>query len=85
MHVKTPKEKKTIHTQEKEEVKDFKATISEAFGTPVEQLCLVYAGKILQDHETLNTHGIRDGKTVDLAISRPDDEVVARYINRIRR
>ena len=68
MHVKTPKEKKTIDTREKAEVKDFKATISEAFGAPVEQLCLIYAGKILKDHETLNTHGINDDKTVHLVI-----------------
>ena len=68
VHVKTPKEKKTIDTREKAEVKDFKATISEAFGAPVEQLCLIYAGKILKDHETLNTHGINDDKTVHLVI-----------------
>ena len=66
--MKTPKEKKTIDTREKAEVKDFKATISEAFGAPVEQLCLIYAGKILKDHETLNTHGINDDKTVHLVI-----------------
>ena len=68
MHVRTPKEKKTIDTSEKAKVKDFKATISEAFGAPVEQLCLIYAGKILKDHETLNTHGINDDKTVHLVI-----------------
>ena len=69
VHVKTPKEKKTIDTREKADVKDFKATISEAFAAPIEQLCLVYAGKILPDHETLNTLGISDDKTVSLAIT----------------
>ena len=70
MHVRTTKERKTIDTRETAEVKDFKATISEAFGpgAPVEQLCLTYAGKILKDHETLNTHGINDDKTVHLVI-----------------
>jgi len=69
VHVKTPKEKKTIDTRERAEVKDFKASISAAFGdAPVEQLCLIYAGKILKDHETLNTHGINDDKTVHLVI-----------------
>ena len=68
MHVKTPKDKKTIETREKTEVKDFKVTISSAFGAPVEQLCLIYAGKILKDHETLDAHGINDDKTVHLVI-----------------
>jgi len=68
VHVKTPKEKKTIETRERAEVKDFKAAISEAFSAPQEQLCLIYAGKILKDHETLNTHGINDDKTVHLVI-----------------
>ena len=47
---KTPKEKKTIETRERAEVKDFKAAISEAFSAPQEQLCLIYAGKILKVH-----------------------------------
>ena len=68
MHVRTPKEKKTIDTKDRAEVKDFKAAISAAFGAPVEELCLTYAGKILEDHETLNTHGINDDKTVHLVI-----------------
>ena len=68
VHVKTPKDKKTIDTREKTEVKDFKVTISSAFGAPVEQLCLIYAGKILKDHETLDTHGINDDKMVHLVI-----------------
>ena len=50
VHVKTPKEKKTIETRERAEVKDFKAAISEAFSAPQEQLCLIYAGKILKVH-----------------------------------
>ena len=48
--MKTPKEKKTIETRERAEVKDFKAAISEAFSAPQEQLCLIYAGKILKVH-----------------------------------
>ena len=77
MHVRTPKVKKTIDTKETAEVKDFKATISEAFGVPVEQLCLIYANKILKDHETLNTLGINDDKTVTLVISTDEQEEAA--------
>ena len=36
--------------------------------TPVEQLCLIFSGKIMKDHETLGTHNISDGMTVHLVI-----------------
>ena len=36
--------------------------------TPVEQLCLIFSGKIMKDHETLGTHNITDGMTVHLVI-----------------
>ena len=52
----------------------FKAAISEAFGAPVERLCLIYADKVLKDHETLNTHGIKDAKTVQLVIKMEEEE-----------
>ncbi len=32
------------------------------------QLCLIYSGKILKDHETLDKHGVVNGKTVHLVI-----------------
>ena len=54
--MKTPKEKKTIETRERAEVKDFKAAISEAFSAPQEQLCLIYAGKILKVHPYMLAH-----------------------------
>ena len=47
----------------------FKAKISPEFSnTPVEQLCLIFSGKIMKDHETLETHSIKDGMTVHLVI-----------------
>ena len=47
----------------------FKAKISPEFNnTPVEQLCLIFSGKIMKDHETLETHNIKDGMTVHLVI-----------------
>ena len=61
-------EKKAIDTHEKAEVKFFRVKVGAAFDLPPEQLCLIYAGKILKDHETLNTHGINDDKTVHLVI-----------------
>ena len=41
---------------------------SEFDNTPLEQLCLIFAGKILKDHETIAQHNIKDGMTVHLVI-----------------
>ncbi len=45
-----------------------KEEVSKQFGTPVEQLCLIFAGKILKEAEKLSQHGIKDGLTVHLVI-----------------
>ncbi|XP_013395143.1 ubiquilin-1 [Lingula anatina] len=66
--VKTPKEKKDIEIGADASVKEFREAISKAFGAPVEQLCLIFAGKILKDEENLKQHGIKDGLTVHLVI-----------------
>lgn len=69
IHVKTPKDKKTVTVGDKSNIKDFKAKISAEFeNTPVEQLCLIFSGKIMKDHDTLDTHNIKDGMTVHLVI-----------------
>lgn len=47
----------------------FKAEVSAAFGdVPVACLCLIFAGRILKDHDTLSTHSIKDNMTVHLVI-----------------
>ena len=38
------------------------------FDAKVEQLCLIFAGKILKDGETLAQHSIKDGLTVHLVV-----------------
>ena len=53
VYVRTTKEKKKIKTRETAEVKDFKTAISEAFGAPEEQLCLIYDDKILKVLKTM--------------------------------
>jgi len=69
VHVKTPKEKKTFQTTPKANVKEFKEQISKEFSdTPIAQLCLIFAGKIIKDHETLDVHNIKDGMTIHLVI-----------------
>jgi len=74
VHVKTPKDKKSIVTAEDAEIKDFKALVAEAFEAEPEQLCLIFAGKIMKDNDTLKTHNIKDGLTVHLVIKAPPRE-----------
>jgi len=69
VNVKTPKEKKSVKVDEKATIKEFKSIISSEFNnTPIEQLCLIFAGKIMKDHDTLGTHSIKDNMTVHLVI-----------------
>jgi len=66
--VKTPKEKQTIEVEENASIKDFKELVAKKFSAEPDQLCLIFAGKIMKDHETLQTHNIKDGLTVHLVI-----------------
>merc|ERR1712226_1805543 len=66
--VKTPKEKQEIEINADAGVKEFRELISKTFGAPVEQICLIFAGKILKDDESLKQHSIKDGLTVHLVV-----------------
>ena len=46
----------------------FKETIAESFSSTVPQLCLIFAGKILKDTDTLSDVGVKDGLTIHLVI-----------------
>ncbi|GAB0098519.1 ubiquilin-1 [Sergentomyia squamirostris] len=69
--VKTPKEKKTIECDENADIKEFKALVAEKFESEPELLCLIFAGKIMKDGDTLKAHNIKDGLTVHLVIKAP--------------
>lgn len=74
--VKTPKEKEVIEVYEDASIKDFKDLVASKFKADVDQLCLIFAGKIMKDQDTLQTHNIKDGLTVHLVIKtapRPTD------------
>lgn len=71
VNVKTPKEKQSVEIEEDATIKDFKEAVSKKFNAQTEQLCLIFAGKIMKDHETLNTHNVKDGLTVHLVIKAP--------------
>jgi len=68
VQVKTPKEKQAVEVEENATVKRFKEAISAKFNAPVENLCLIFAGKIMKDQETLTLHNVKDGMTVHLVI-----------------
>lgn len=59
----------------------FKEVLSPKFSAEPEQLCLIFAGKIMNDGDTLKQHNIKDGLTVHLVIKtppRPEPEGAAR-------
>ncbi|KXJ11897.1 ubiquilin-1 [Exaiptasia diaphana] len=67
--VKTSKEKETIEISPDATIKEFKDEISPKFNNaPVGQLCLIFAGRILKDNETVESYNIKDGLTVHLVI-----------------
>jgi ubiquilin len=45
--------------------------VAEKFESEVEQICLIFAGKIMKDSDTLKTHNIKDGLTIHLVIKAP--------------
>ncbi|XP_066600256.1 ubiquilin-1 [Prorops nasuta] len=71
INVKTPKEKQSVEVEEDATIKEFKEAVSKKFNAQPDQLCLIFAGKIMKDHETLHTHHVKDGLTVHLVIKAP--------------
>ncbi|KAG6444925.1 hypothetical protein O3G_MSEX003646 [Manduca sexta] len=79
--VKTPKEKQQVEIAEDADIKKLKEVLSPKFSAEPEQLCLIFAGKIMNDSDTLKQHNIKDGLTVHLVIKsppRPEPEGAAR-------
>ncbi|KAL3865889.1 hypothetical protein ACJMK2_043237 [Sinanodonta woodiana] len=66
--VKTPKEKQEVEIDPDATIKELKEQVAKKFSASQEQLCLIFAGKILKDADTLKQHGIKDGLTVHLVI-----------------
>ncbi|XP_050532088.1 ubiquilin-1 [Daktulosphaira vitifoliae] len=66
--VKTPKEKQTVEIHENASISEFKEEVAKQFNAQPAQLCLIFAGKIMKDQDTLASHNIKDGLTVHLVI-----------------
>lgn len=69
--VKTPKEKQQVDIEEDADIRKLKEALGPRFGAEPEQLCLIFAGKIMNDADTLKQHNIKDGLTVHLVIKTP--------------
>jgi len=66
--VKTPKDKEVFEISENATVSEFKQLVSEKFNADVEQLCLIFAGRILKDAETLASQNIKNNLIIHLVI-----------------
>ncbi|XP_055543546.1 ubiquilin-1 [Wyeomyia smithii] len=66
--VKTPKDKKLIEIGEDVEIKELRAIVAQKFEADPDLVCLIFAGKIMKDTDTIKTHNIKDGLTVHLVI-----------------
>ncbi|XP_077972160.1 ubiquilin-1-like [Styela clava] len=66
--IKTPKEKKDVEISGKGTVKELREKVAEKFASSPEKVVLIFAGKILKDNESVETHKLKDGQTIHLVI-----------------
>uniref|UniRef100_A0A8B9J2D0 Ubiquilin-1-like protein n=1 Tax=Amazona collaria TaxID=241587 RepID=A0A8B9J2D0_9PSIT len=61
--VKTLKQKEQFEVAQDSTIQELKEEVSKRFQTPPKLLVLVFAGKVLQDQDTLSQHGVRGATT----------------------
>ncbi|XP_062948886.1 ubiquilin-like protein [Cynocephalus volans] len=66
--VKTPGNQKDFVVADDTSVRQFKEKLSAHFKCRMDQLVLVFMGRLLKDHDTLSQRGIMDGHTIHLVI-----------------
>nr|XP_006203660.1 ubiquilin-like protein [Vicugna pacos] len=66
--VKTPGKQEDFMITDDTSVRQFKEKLSAHFKCQVDQLVLVFMGRLLKDHDTLSQRGILDGHTIHLVI-----------------
>ncbi|CAH0546852.1 unnamed protein product [Brassicogethes aeneus] len=72
--VKTQKKSETFQVTEDMQICSFKEILAGKFEADIEQLCLIFAGKIMKDNDTLKKHNLKDGLTVHLIIKEKSSE-----------
>lgn len=73
--VKTQKEQQKIDTTEDTTVQNFKTIIAEKFNANVENLLLIFAGKVMKDNKTLKDHNVENGFTIHLVVKTTPPQV----------
>lgn len=68
--VKTARKKVVVEVDKDTGVKELRDIVSEKFNASAEEVCLIFAGKILNDGEKLKEHKLEDGRTVLMCIRR---------------
>uniref|UniRef100_A0A8B9GGU6 Ubiquilin-1-like protein n=1 Tax=Amazona collaria TaxID=241587 RepID=A0A8B9GGU6_9PSIT len=66
--VKTLKQKEQFEVAQDSTIQELKEEVSKRFQTPPKLLVLVFAGKVLQDQDTLSQHGVRNGVSIHVVI-----------------
>uniref|UniRef100_A0A8V5FV10 Uncharacterized protein n=1 Tax=Melopsittacus undulatus TaxID=13146 RepID=A0A8V5FV10_MELUD len=76
--VKTLKQKEQFEVAQDSTIRELKEEVSKRFQAPPELLVLVFAGKVLQDQDTLSQHGVCNGVSIHVVIrsqNRPADSL----------
>nr|CDS30825.1 ubiquilin 1 [Hymenolepis microstoma] len=68
LKLKAPNNEKSVTVKGDGTVKDLRAEAAKAFEVPPARVCLIYAGKILKDENSLSEHKIHDGLTIHVVI-----------------
>jgi ubiquilin len=66
--LKSTAENHKISVAENSTIGKVKEVLSQKINQPVEKICLIFSGKILKDHETLQTYGIKDAMAIHMVI-----------------
>ncbi|ESO01635.1 hypothetical protein HELRODRAFT_192217 [Helobdella robusta] len=69
--IKTTKEQKVLYINPDDNITSLREEVSKLFEANKELICLIFAGKILKDGESLQQHGIKDGVVVHLVVRSP--------------
>lgn len=66
--IKTPQEKENFEVEEDSGVLDFKKLMAPKFNAEPDQLCLIFAGKIMNDEDNIQQHHVKEGSLIHLVI-----------------
>ncbi|KAL7055039.1 hypothetical protein AAHC03_024182 [Spirometra sp. Aus1] len=74
IRLKSPKDEKSIKIREDATIKELRAEAAKAYTADEGRVCLIFAGKILKDEDTLAQHKLKDNLVVHIVIKRPAGE-----------